>query len=276
MDERGLAWRKAWLAGEALLEAGLNRVQDSALGRDLARRVRYRLADLVRQGRLQPVERAAAGTRAGPPGRPALPGRGLVPARRAAARFRRDPGRALYDGQRPGARPGRKGRARCPNTRSTLPAYWIARYPVTVAQFRAFVQESGHKVDAPWEQLQRHSTTTRWCVVTWYDAMAYCAWLTEQLRERQDTPEPLATLAARARLAGAPAQRGRVGKGGARRFFFPPASGGDRFRWRRGRASTPGATSPIPTGRTMTTPGSARPARWALFPAGPAPTACWT
>jgi hypothetical protein len=33
-------WRKVWLAGEVLLEMGLNRVQEGALGRDLLGRVR--------------------------------------------------------------------------------------------------------------------------------------------------------------------------------------------------------------------------------------------
>ena len=46
VDEE-LAWQKAWLAGEALVEAGLNRVRDSALGRDLVERVRSRLASLL-------------------------------------------------------------------------------------------------------------------------------------------------------------------------------------------------------------------------------------
>ena len=37
------SWRKAWLAGDVLLEIGLNRVQDSNLGRDLLNRVRRRM-----------------------------------------------------------------------------------------------------------------------------------------------------------------------------------------------------------------------------------------
>jgi hypothetical protein len=56
-----IAWRRAWLAGEALLEIGLKRVQDSALGRDLLERVRGRLVDLLSGGHLTPRERAEAG-----------------------------------------------------------------------------------------------------------------------------------------------------------------------------------------------------------------------
>ncbi len=76
--DQDMAWRKAWLAGEALVEMGLNRVQDSALGQDLWERVRS-LADLLRLRPAAPVERAAAGRALGAPGDP-RPGVGLDPA----------------------------------------------------------------------------------------------------------------------------------------------------------------------------------------------------
>jgi formylglycine-generating enzyme required for sulfatase activity len=70
--------------------------------------------------------------------------------------------------------------------------YHIARCPVTVAQFRAFVEDSG---DEPrdWLSLQRvdnHPVRN----VTWHDAREYCNWLTSKLLEWEETPEPLATL----------------------------------------------------------------------------------
>ena len=76
--------------------------------------------------------------------------------------------------------------------RVTLPRYYIARYPVTVAQFRAFVEASGHRpVDAQsLEGLPTHSVV----YVNWYDALAYCDWLTARLRGWDHTPEPLAAL----------------------------------------------------------------------------------
>jgi formylglycine-generating enzyme required for sulfatase activity/energy-coupling factor transporter ATP-binding protein EcfA2 len=73
-----------------------------------------------------------------------------------------------------------------------LPAYYIARYPMTVAQFQAFVQESGYRAQRSWEQcssLENHPVVE----VTWQDAQAYCAWLTEQLRASSQTPKVLAT-----------------------------------------------------------------------------------
>ena len=61
-----------------------------------------------------------------------------------------------------------------------LPAFYMARHPVTVAQFRAFVSESGHEVASrALAGVANHPVAD----VTWHDAVAYCRWLTERLRE---------------------------------------------------------------------------------------------
>jgi formylglycine-generating enzyme required for sulfatase activity len=60
----------------------------------------------------------------------------------------------------------------------TLPGYWIGRYPVTVAQFRAFVQASGYQ---PMEELCLQEPDDHPVVyVTWYDAWAFCRWSSER------------------------------------------------------------------------------------------------
>jgi formylglycine-generating enzyme required for sulfatase activity len=74
----------------------------------------------------------------------------------------------------------------------TLPRYFIGRYPVTVAQFQAFVAGGGPRPNNP-ESLQgfgNHPVVS----VSWYEAQQYCNWLTERLRAWPGTPEPLATL----------------------------------------------------------------------------------
>lgn len=74
----------------------------------------------------------------------------------------------------------------------TLAGYYIARYPVTVAQYRLFVEQSGHKPvdDDCLRGFANHPVVT----ITRDEALQYCQWLTEQLREGQATPDPLATL----------------------------------------------------------------------------------
>ena len=79
-----------------------------------------------------------------------------------------------------------------PQHEVTLPRYFIGRYPVMVAQFRAFVEGGGSRPDDPasLQGFANHPVVS----VTWYEAQQYCDWLTERLRAWSGTPEPLATL----------------------------------------------------------------------------------
>ncbi|MEI2769985.1 MAG: SUMF1/EgtB/PvdO family nonheme iron enzyme [Candidatus Competibacter sp.] len=75
----------------------------------------------------------------------------------------------------------------------SLPDYYLARWPVTVMQFAAFVGASGHKLVNPncLKRIANHPIVH----VTWHDAMVYCHWLNEQLRkfahERLAAEKPL-------------------------------------------------------------------------------------
>ncbi|RRR72111.1 MAG: hypothetical protein EI684_10590 [Candidatus Viridilinea halotolerans] len=84
----------------------------------------------------------------------------------------------------------------------TLSAFWIARVPIVVAQYAAFMEDGGYHErrwwtaagvawrrkntrtapwrwnDSPWNHRPRQALTE----VSWYEAMAYCAWLSAQLR----------------------------------------------------------------------------------------------
>ncbi|MCA0352716.1 MAG: SUMF1/EgtB/PvdO family nonheme iron enzyme [Chloroflexi bacterium] len=82
-----------------------------------------------------------------------------------------------------------------------LQHYWVGRFMVTVEQYRAFIEASGYSNDAYWTDHGREWKTSskrvepRWWDtqtkqeylnqpiygVTWYEAVAYCQWLTEQL-----------------------------------------------------------------------------------------------
>lgn len=74
----------------------------------------------------------------------------------------------------------------------TLPRYYIARFPVTVAQFQRFVDESRYQPEHPecLQGLSNHPVVN----VTWYEALKYCEWLTDRLRNWESTPEPLTSL----------------------------------------------------------------------------------
>ena len=78
----------------------------------------------------------------------------------------------------------------------TLPAYYIGRYPVTAAQFRAYVEDSGEKPEDAdsLRGVPNHPVAS----VSWHEAVAYCRWLTAKLRSWEGTPSEL-----RQRLNGA-------------------------------------------------------------------------
>lgn len=94
-----------------------------------------------------------------------------------------------------GSDEGRDQKARdaeFPQHRLDLPVFWINRYPVTVAQFRAFFDAS--------EKRPRYQGSLRGfgnhpvVLVSWFEAMAYCKWVTKALREHAHTPESIASL----------------------------------------------------------------------------------
>lgn len=85
----------------------------------------------------------------------------------------------------------------------SLPTCWLARYPITVAQYQMFIAAGGYGQEAErwwtpkgwaWKQTFKQQSPWKWhetgytsanqalIGVGWYEAMAFCAWLTEQMR----------------------------------------------------------------------------------------------
>ncbi|MCB0009728.1 MAG: SUMF1/EgtB/PvdO family nonheme iron enzyme, partial [Anaerolineales bacterium] len=72
----------------------------------------------------------------------------------------------------------------------TLPTFYIARWPVTVAQFRAYVVATGEQPKDSDSLRDPNNHPVHW--LTWQEATRYCAWLTATLRAWAATPPEVA------------------------------------------------------------------------------------
>jgi Sulfatase-modifying factor enzyme 1/NACHT domain len=65
------------------------------------------------------------------------------------------------------------------DTFTPTPDFYIARYSVTVAQFKAFVEASGSAIGDANALRDPDNRPVRW--VSWHEALAYCDWLNQML-----------------------------------------------------------------------------------------------
>ncbi|MFP3948384.1 MAG: formylglycine-generating enzyme family protein [Longimicrobiales bacterium] len=69
-----------------------------------------------------------------------------------------------------------------------VPTFYLGRFEVTVAQYAAFVEATGHPTaEGTFDAPPDHPVSR----VTWPDALAYARWLEEALRDSPDTPEAI-------------------------------------------------------------------------------------
>lgn len=126
-----------------------------------------------------------------------------------------------------------------------LPILYIGRYEVTVAQFRAFVEETGFRADA---RALGGKLDHPVAFVSWPDALAYCRWLETRLRESPGTPPQLSRLLRDGWRVTLPteAQWEKAARGPDGRIFpWGNASRRDRANF-RGTSVTPVGSFPCP------------------------------
>jgi len=220
-------WRAASLAGQALLEVGL---PEKAAGQPhyeaILKRTRRWLTQWVEEGHLPARERAEAGDVLGQLGDPRFdPDRFFLPhSYRGQVEpflgFVEVPAGPFVMGSRKGDQEAWEDEFGNPERLEIPYAYWAARYPVSVAQFRCFVDAKGYENSAwwtktgwawrrgEWDSTVEDENLRNWLKtrpaelrgapmwwdeqrtypnrpvygVSWFEAMAYCAWLNEQLR----------------------------------------------------------------------------------------------
>ena len=177
----------AQIAAQALIETANLAKVGPANQRKLAR-VQHWLVKLLRDERLPATERALAGNNLAALGDPRfdaghwhLPAEPLlgfieIPAGPFAMGSDKQRDEEAYDDE-------------LPQHEVNLPGYYVARWPVIVAQFAAFVGDGGHESADP--DCLKGNANHPVVRVSWHDAMAYGRWLNEQLRKL--APKRLAT-----------------------------------------------------------------------------------
>ncbi|MFM7101541.1 MAG: formylglycine-generating enzyme family protein, partial [Verrucomicrobiota bacterium] len=173
-------WADVWLAGELWLELDLPKELPDAW-KKLKGSLQGRLVELIQRGGLVPFERAAAGRalgHVGDPRRGVAPLMPPTPDRAFLDWCEVPPTKDFQQGGDPGAYGGEQG-----IRHASLPRFWMARYPVTNAQYDGFEASDYFRRHA---LPRRDQSDARFLApnqpavnVSWHEAWHFCRWLTE-------------------------------------------------------------------------------------------------
>jgi hypothetical protein len=261
-----LQWRLAALAGQAATEIKLYESMEES-HQALLERITHWLAALVERGALEPQERAEAGNTLA---KLSDPRQGVI----NDFLFCDIPAGKFMMGSKDG-----EGRD---NEHPQFPheikqEFYMTRYPITNAQFNLFVNdENGYPNDKWWTKagldwrkdrkkpdkrggsfdLPNHPVV----YIRWYEAAAYCNWLTEQNNVKR------LTFGMKARPI--PCRPGPM------KFACPPKPNGNMPHAQGRIRPIPGAIILNPIMPTITKLKSARPVRWDFSLMEKTPLAC--
>lgn len=193
-------WRRPHIAGEALIEIGLIGVRREPAGQAVLGRIQQALIKTLGQDSILPArDRAEAGQTLGKLGDLR---EGVI-----------NPLKIEWCQVKAG--PFLMGEAK---QESTIPYdFSISRFPITNAQYQVFVQQGGYEKEDYWPEAKQETIWKAGKIqgrfdkiprqgpfklpipyslpnypvvgVTWYEALAFTRWLTEQLRQRGEMPE---------------------------------------------------------------------------------------
>jgi formylglycine-generating enzyme required for sulfatase activity len=179
-QESGSDETKDWgaqIAGQAAIEiADLEKVGASTQAK--IDRLQTRLLDIMEGNRLPAIERVQAGNNLSTLGDPRFNADlWHLPTDETLGFVRIPAGKFLMGSDDKDEQAQEREK---PQHEVDLPEYWMAKYPVTVAQFRAFVETTKYDFDK-WgnNQVSTHPVVS----VTWYDALEYTKWLDGELRK---------------------------------------------------------------------------------------------
>jgi formylglycine-generating enzyme required for sulfatase activity len=185
-------WTCARLAGSMIQEIGLGAINTRSRTQVIAARVANWIAESLPvhpdEGGLPSVQRAKSGDVLAAIGDPRFyPQRFFLPSDESLGfvKIGADPefriGTQTKDVQRVSSIIGYPIREDETNDAPTPTGdFYIGRYPVTVAQFRNFIEVTSYQIGDLNALRDPSNRPVRW--VTWYEALAYCEWLNEVLK----------------------------------------------------------------------------------------------
>jgi formylglycine-generating enzyme required for sulfatase activity len=169
-------WRQAVWAAQMVALVGNQRVEEDSQGRDphYLSRLRLRMTSLIQGDELPTLERVGAGNILATLGDPRFDAAHWHLPHDPLLGFVAIPAGTFTMGTN-------DHENEQPIHQVALPRYWMARYPVTVAQWQAYLQASGQQAEDP-DSVQGASNHPV-VEVSWHEALAYSTWLDQQMQQ---------------------------------------------------------------------------------------------